>query len=103
MKKLVVLAAVLSTVAFAAPKVVETTGEGYKGPMKVAVTIDGGKVVSFEVKESVDTKGILKKAVDGLNVSLKDKTSVDKIDVIAGATYSSTGILEAVKKALAAK
>lgn len=100
MKKLLVLALVLSTMAFG--KVLEGTGEGYKGTIKVAVTLDGDKIAKVEIVETTDTKAIFRKAAT-LTETLVGKTSTEGVDVVAGATYSSEGILNAVKEALAKK
>ncbi|MGL6120643.1 MAG: FMN-binding protein [Fusobacteriaceae bacterium] len=101
MKKLLVLSLVLSAVAFG--KVVEGTGEGYKGPVKVAVTLDGDKITKVEVLEYKDTRGIFKKASVSITTALVGKTSTEGVDVVAGATLSSEGILNGVKDALTKK
>lgn len=102
MKKLLVLATLLVSAA-AFGKTLEGTAEGYKGPITVAVTMDGDKIAKVEVTEHKETKAIFRKAEAGVLPALVGKTSTEGVDVVAGATYSSEGILNAVKEALAKK
>lgn len=98
MKKLMILAALLMG-ATAFGKTLEGTAEGYNGPIKVAVTMDGDKITKVEVAEHTETKRIFK-TTEPVLTALVGKTSVEGVDVVAGATYSSEGILNAVKDAL---
>lgn len=97
MKKLVILTALLSAVAFG--KVLEGTSEGYGGTMKVQVTMDGDKIAKVEVIENNDTRNFFRRALP-LTEILVGKTSTDGIEAMAGASYSSSGILNGVKDAL---
>ncbi|MDX8336086.1 MULTISPECIES: FMN-binding protein [Cetobacterium] len=98
MKKLMMsILIVLSAVTFAS-EVKEGTGLGYADDIKVAVTMDGDKIVAIEVKESSDTPGIANPAIEQLTKKIIETQST-KVDTIAGATYTSEGFLEAVNNA----
>ena len=51
-------------------------------------------------QENTDTKQFFEKAWSVLEEQIIGTDSVDDIDAVSGATYSSNGILNAVKKAL---
>lgn len=74
------------------------TGEGYKGEIKVKVTIKNGKIKSIETVSSKDDKEFYGKAVS-LFKTIVNNQSAD-VDTVSGATFSSEGILEAVSDAL---
>lgn len=101
MKKLLALSLVLSTLSFA--KVLEGTGEGRNGVIKLAVTLDGDKISEIEVVESSDTRGQFNRAINSIKSNLLGKTSTEGVDIVAGSTLSSEGILEAVNNALSQK
>ncbi|MGL6100028.1 MAG: FMN-binding protein [Fusobacteriaceae bacterium] len=97
MKKILLLTVLLSAVSFG--EILEGTSESYGGTMKVSVTMDGDKISKVEVTENSDTRAYFRKA-SALLSKLEGKTSTEGLDIIAGATYSSEGILDAVKDAL---
>lgn len=100
MKKfLMSILVVLSAVAFGA-EVKEGTGLGYADDIKVAVTMNGDKIVVIEVKENSDTPGISNPAIEKLIKKVLEAQS-SQVDVVAGATYTSEGFLEAVNNATA--
>lgn len=101
MKKILILSLVLSVVTFA--KVIEGAGEGLKGPIKLAVTLDGENISKIEVLETSDTKGIFNRAFSTLQPALIGKNSTEGLDIVAGSSYSSKGILDAVNDALSKK
>lgn len=101
MKKMFVLTALLISVTTFS-KILEGTGEGYKGPIKVAVTMDGEKISKVEILEQQETRVIWRRAVE-LCETLVGKTSTKDVEVVAGATYSSEGIFKAVEDALSKK
>ena len=76
------------------------TGEGYMGDITVAVVIQNKTVTSILVTETDgDGEEFVKKAKAVADQIVK-KQSTRKIDTVSGATYSSKGILEAIKDAL---
>lgn len=74
------------------------TGTGFGGEMTVQVKIAGGKIKTVKIKEHADGDAYIKKASSILNKIIK-KQGTD-VDVVSGATYSSNGIIEAVRDAL---
>ncbi len=78
----------------------EGEGEGFKGPIKVKVTVEGGKIASIELVEHGETEGIGDVGAEEViaNIIASQSTTVD---VSSGATYSSEGVMEAVSNALA--
>ncbi|MDR1429287.1 MAG: FMN-binding protein [Spirochaetaceae bacterium] len=81
------------------PGVYEGNGEGYFGPVILEVTVSSGAIVQIDVLQYSDTQGIGTTAFDELTVSVIDANSVD-VDIVAGASYSSRGFLDAVEDAL---
>ncbi|HPT35742.1 MAG TPA: FMN-binding protein, partial [Bacillota bacterium] len=78
----------------------EGTGNGLFGPIKVSVTMEGGKIVDIKVLEHRETAGISDPAFKRVPQDIIEKQSLEDIDTIAGATFTSEGIIEAVKNAL---
>lgn len=74
------------------------TGTGFGGKIKVKVTIKNEKIYKIEVVEAQDGKSYLLKA-SSLFVQIIKKQSTN-VDVVSGATYSSNGLIEAVRDAL---
>ena len=74
------------------------TSEGYKGDVKVAVVIENQKIQYILIMENEDDKEYFTKAKGVLEDVLKYQRT--DVDTVSGATYSSNGILEAIKKAL---
>ena len=75
-------------------------GQGKGGtPVVVKVTVDGDKIQAVEVLEHSETPGIGDLAFDKIPQMIVDAQSAD-VDVVAGATLTSNGIIEAVKDAL---
>lgn len=74
------------------------TGKGYKGTVTAKVTISGGKIKTIDVSGSDDAayfgkakNGIVNKIISGQSTN---------VDTVSGATYSSNGIISAVRNAL---
>ena len=72
---------------------------GFGGPIKVKVTMDGDKIARIDVLSHGDTPGICDKAFSTIPQAIIDAQSAD-VDVASGATFSSQGIMAAVKDAL---
>ncbi len=75
------------------------TGNGLFGPIEVSVTVAGGKITKIEVTSHSDTPDIASQAVKGVPKSMIEGQKVD-VDVVSGATFTSKGIIQAVKDAL---
>lgn len=76
------------------------SAEGFGGPITVQVTILNDKIDSITIVSAEgETSSYFTKARHVISTILDKQTP--EVDAISGATYSSTGILNAVKSALA--
>ena len=76
------------------------TGTGYGGDIVVSVTVSGGQITNIKVISAEDeTYTYWIQAVTLLDVIIQEQTW--EVDAVSGATFSSEGIMEAVKNALA--
>lgn len=72
---------------------------GYSGFITVTITIKDKKIVDI-TNENTDTPSFFRKAWKNIQPAILEKQSVNGVDAVTGATFSSNGILEAVEKAL---
>ena len=74
------------------------SGQGYNGPIRVRVTVSGGNITNVEILSNSDDAPFFNraKAVIGRLLGSPDKS----VDTVSGATYSSRGIIDAVRNAL---
>ena len=74
-------------------------GTGYRGTTKVKVTVKNGNITKLEILQSEDDDNYLSTAK---NVIFKEvlKEQTGNVDAATGATFSSNGIITAVKHAL---
>lgn len=77
------------------------SGKGFKGEIKVNVTVANGKIVTIEVVEHNDTPPIAQMAFDQMIPAIVEKQSL--VDATTGATFSGEGLLEAVQMAVSGK
>ena len=78
----------------------EGIGQGRNGDIKVSVTVNSdGKIENIEILEHSENKEFIDVAYPILNKSMIDNNTYE-VDMIAGATDTSNGIIEAVKNAL---
>ena len=96
---LVMVLCCIPAVAETADGVYEGTGAGLNGAIKVSVTISGGKITDVTVLEHSETAGISDPAIAQIPAAIVEAQSAD-VDIVSGATYTSKGIIEAVKNAL---
>lgn len=75
------------------------TGTGNGGELTVEVTVEGGNIVKVALTQHSETEGIYEKAEKGVGDEMIRQQTAD-VDVVAGATYTSNGIIEAVQNAL---
>ena len=79
--------------------VYEGEGTGFAGKIKVAVTIEDGTITKIEILEvEADDEAFFNRA-KGVIDQIITSQQLD-VDVVSGATYSSRGIIHAVKNAL---
>lgn len=77
------------------------TGEaqGFGGPIDVAVIIENGKISEINITSAEKEDGAYLSMAEDIIPSILEAQSAD-VDTISGATFSSTGIKEAVAQAL---
>jgi uncharacterized protein with FMN-binding domain len=75
------------------------TGEGYRDDITVAVCISDYAIQYIMITQASDDLAFLSKAKSILTTVVKKQSA--EVDVVSGATYSSKGIIEAIKNALA--
>ena len=75
------------------------SGQGFNGPIRVRVTVSGGNITNVEILSHSDDAPYFNraKAVIGRLLGKPGKS----VDTVSGATYSSRGIIDAVRNALA--
>ena len=79
----------------------EGTGKGLMGDIKVSVVVKGGKIAEVVVLEHTETAGVSDPAIEQIPAAIVENQTAD-VDVVSNATFTSNGIIEAVKNALAA-
>lgn len=76
------------------------TGEGYAGDIELAVVIQDNTIKAVLVTECEDDAAFFNRAKSIINEVLKNQTTdLTGIDTVSGATYSSNGIIAALKAA----
>ncbi|MBR0397323.1 MAG: FMN-binding protein [Eubacterium sp.] len=76
------------------------TGEGFGGDIVVQLTVSGGRMTDIQITSAEDETPAYFNRAKGLVATILSRQSTD-VDMVSGATYSSRGIIEAVKKAAA--
>lgn len=74
------------------------TGTGFGGTLKVQVDISGGKIAAIQILENNDGSEYISKASSIINAIISSQST--NVDTVSGATYSSVGIIQAVRDAL---
>lgn len=78
--------------------VYQGSGTGYRGNITVAVTIKDKQITSIEILSASDDEPFFGRAKGLIDQIIKKQST--KVDTVSGATYSSKGIISAVKNAL---
>lgn len=101
--KILVSIVVVFNLLSACAKVEERTfigeGMGYAGPIVVEVTMQGTEIVAIVVTSSEDTPSISTQAFDVVISRILEKQDAN-VDIVAGVTRSSQGLIDAVNQAL---
>ena len=99
MKRIICLVMVLAMLCTAAmAETFEGVGKGFGGEIKVAATVEGGKLTAVEVLSHGETAGISDPAFAKIPAAIIENQTV-AVDTVAGCTFSSKGLIEAVKAA----
>lgn len=77
-------------------------GAGMHSAIKVEVVVEGGKIAKVTILEQDETVGIADPAFEQIPAAIVAANSTE-VDVVAHATLTSNGIIEAVNNALAGK
>ena len=77
----------------------EGSANGFSGKIKVSVVIKNQTIRSINILSNTDDEAFFNRAKEGVTASIIAKQSTD-VDTVSGATYSSRGIINAVKDAL---
>lgn len=98
------LALALCLLLGAVPAMGETTaytgsGKGMHSNIEVTVTVTDGKISGVTVDSHDETPGVSDPAIEQIPAAIVEAGTAD-VDVVAGATLTSNGIIEAVKNAL---
>lgn len=75
------------------------TGSGFAGAITVQVTVSDGKISDISVLSASDDSPYLDNAISLLNNIIASNST--NVDTVSGATFSSVGLIEAVRNALA--
>jgi uncharacterized protein with FMN-binding domain len=81
------------------PETFTGVGEGFVENIKVEVTKQGDEITAVEVLEHNETDGIGTPAIEQIPAAIVEANSTD-VDLVAGATYTSEGLIYAVNNAL---
>lgn len=75
------------------------TADGFRPGLEVSVTVKGGKITNIQVVKTNDTPGYFDQAQNTIPNEIIQSQST-AVDTVSGATFSSNGIINAVKDAL---
>ena len=76
------------------------TGDGFGGQITAKVTVEGDKITALEIEAAGETPAIADPAIASLTEAIVAAGTVEGVDVVAGATWTSNGVIYAVKNAL---
>lgn len=75
------------------------SAEGFGGPVDVSVTVENGAISDIEITSAAgEDEAYLSLAISIIDDIIENQTT--EVDTVSGATYSSTGIKNAVAQAL---
>ena len=77
----------------------EGEGEGLMGPIRVRVSVQGGRVVNIGVLAHSETPDYAARAFPVITAAVVEKQTL-QVDVVSGATAASEGLLTALRTAL---
>lgn len=75
------------------------TGQGFRGPVEVSVTVNNGEITDITIKDYMDDTQFFNKAKSSIISRILSTQSIN-VDAVSGATFSSKGILSAIADAL---
>ena len=96
---LLLVAALLLTSAVAMADELTGKGKGFMGDIVVTVTTEDGAIKNVVVTENSETPAIAGAALEQIPAAMAAANSAD-VEIVSGATFTSNGIIAAVKNAL---
>ncbi|QQO07383.1 flavocytochrome c [Breznakiella homolactica] len=81
------------------PGTYQGTAQGFHGDITMEVTVDSGRILSVQAVEHTESPGISDPAFERIPKAIVDGQTL-AVDVVAGASFSSRGIIDAVTLAL---
>ena len=79
------------------------SGTGFAGTVSVSVEIKDKSIIAINILSTQDDEAFFNRAKSIINEVLKNQsTDLSGIDTVSGATYSSNGIVEALREAFKA-
>lgn len=82
---------------------VTATADGHNGPVTVDVTFDGDTITAVDVVEHEESEGYSDKALEDIPAAIVEANGTEGVEVVSGASVTSTAILTAVNSALEEK
>lgn len=77
----------------------EGVGQGHHGPIRVVVTTDEYSILDIKIVEEYEMPELAKIVYDKIPKKVI-KTNDAEVDVVAGASYTSHGLIDAIKDGL---
>ncbi|MBG9982173.1 FMN-binding protein [Aerococcaceae bacterium DSM 111020] len=77
------------------------TADGHNGPVTVSVTQEGDQITAVEVVEHEESPGYSDRALEDIPTAIVEANGTEGVEVVSGASVTSTAILIAVDNALA--
>lgn len=102
-KLLALVMALVLTLTVAAAGMAETlTGEaeGFGGPIKAEVTVENGAITALTLTGEAETPAIGGTALETLTEAIVAAGTIEGVDGVAGATWTSNGAFAAIKSAM---
>ena len=104
MKRFAAMLIALVMVLTMVPAMAETytgTAKGFGGDVTVTLTVDNGVITDAKAEGADETPGVGTPALEQLPAAMVAGNTVN-VDAVAGATFTSNGVIEAAKAALVA-
>ena len=81
-------------------RVLTGEAEGYGGPISVSVTMAGDRIIDLEITGGSETPDIGGTAMASLKEAILSSQSLEGVDAVSGATWTSKCVFEAIRVAM---
>ncbi|NGP61275.1 FMN-binding protein [Paenibacillus thiaminolyticus] len=78
----------------------EGSAQGNEGEIVVSVLVKGGKIDKIDITKQSETQSLLDGVIENTIPEIIEKQTTEGVDVLAGASKSSQGVIDAVTQAL---